>query len=141
MSIDVVFANFQSIILTVAALIGGLTTIGAALMWVYQKTIGKAKERRDAARDQILQDAIKQNNKPLLETLDKLNESMRERERHDDKLDEIAEKNVELLNKHDEQLYEHNGRLIVVETTLGIKRKGKKVNYVEQYGGDPNETH
>lgn len=138
MSIDVFFNNFTSYAAALAAFIVSLTTIGGALMWVYQKTFGKAKEKRLAERDKLLQDALNKNNEPLLEAINNLNTTMLDLERHDSKLDEIAETNQEILKRHDDMLDDHNKRLIVVETKLDVGKS--HVSYVETYPQDKGDT-
>lgn len=137
MSIDVFFNNFASYVAALAALIVSLTTIGGALMWVYQKTFGKAKEKRQEQQNAALEKAIKESNQPLTETLEGLNQSINRLGAHHEKLDLIAEKNQKLLDRHDERLDNHHSRLIVVETKLG--ETPKHVSYVETYPKDKED--
>ncbi|WP_225744492.1 hypothetical protein [Marinilactibacillus sp. Marseille-P9653] len=70
MSLYIIFGNVQSF----AAFITAIITIGSSLMWVYQKTIGKAKERRIEKENRLLRKKIDESNKPLIDTLTMLNE-------------------------------------------------------------------
>lgn len=128
LTFDILFANIQSL----AVFVGAIITIGSALMWVYQQTIGKAKEKRDEERNRLLNKKIDASNKPLIDTLNQLNKSMAERERHDTKLDDIAEQNIELLKKHNERLDDHHERLIVLE----VKNDVRKIGYIKDKEGD-----
>lgn len=127
LSLDILFSNIQS----VAVFVGAIITIGSSLMWVYQHTIGKAKEKREEERNRLLRQKIDASNEPLIVTLNQLNKSMAERERHDNKLDDIAEQNIELLKKHDERLDNHHERLIVLE----VKNNVRKIGYIEDSEG------
>lgn len=128
MTFDILFSNIQSL----AVFVGSIITIGSALMWVYQQIIGKAKEKREEERNRLLTKKIDASNEPLINTLNQLNKAMAERERHDNKLDDIAEQNIELLKKHNERLDEHHERLIVLE----VKNNVRKIGYIKDKEGD-----
>ncbi|WP_423189414.1 hypothetical protein ACO1PF_00435 [Alkalibacterium sp. f15] len=123
MSLDILFGNVQSF----AAFVLAVTTIGGSLMWVYQKTIGKAKEKRMEEESKLLREKMDESNKPLIETLNRLNKSMDERIRHDDKLDDIADQNIELLKKHNDRLDDHHERLVVLE----VKNDIRQIRYID----------
>jgi len=123
MSVDVFFSNVQSL----AAFVGALTTIGGFLIIIYkyviQKPYEKRKQREDNERNRILQKELQRNNAPFLETLNQINESLEERERHDGKLDEISEQNKQILQNHENRLDNHNERLIILEVKNGVRKQ------------------
>lgn len=118
------FTSIQS----ASLFIGSLTVIGSALMWVYQKTIGKARERREEERNRLLREKIDASNAPLIFTLNKLSKEMESREHHANKLDDIAAINSQLLKNHNERLDKHHERLVILE----VKNNVRKVGYIEE---------
>ena len=119
---------------SVASFIGSLTVVGGALMWIYNKFISAPREKRrkrDAdKRQRDMIDLITEKNKPLNESIKRLNELLDESQQDRKKLNEIAESNTAMLERHEERIDNHNDRLIVLETKNGIPtvtyRKGDK---------------
>ena len=119
---------------SLASLIGSLTVVGGALLWIYNKFISAPREKRrqrvadKRQRDMI--DLITEKNEPLNESIQMLNELLAESQIDRKKLNEIAETNTEMLNNHEDRIDNHNDRLIVLETKNGIQtityRKGHK---------------
>lgn len=115
---------------------GTLTTISGFLIVIYKYVIKNPIEWKrqslEAQKAHQLNKSIAEKNEPLLKTLEELNESMKKREAHDNKLDTIADQNQQILRKHDERLDDHHERLIVLE----VKNNVRKVGYVEDKGGE-----
>ena len=116
---------------TIASLIGSLTVVGGALMWIYNKFISAPREKRrrkeaeKRQRDMI--NLITEKNKPLNESIHKLNELIAESQTDRKQLNHIAENNTKILENHEERLDNHNDRLIVLEVKNGVR----KVTYQE----------
>ena len=116
---------------TIASLIGSLTVVGGALMWIYNKFISAPREKRrrkeaeKRQRDMI--NLITEKNKPLNEAIHKLNEMIAESQTDRKQLNHIAENNTKILENHEERLDNHNDRLIVLEVKNGVR----KVTYQE----------
>lgn len=123
-----------------ASLIGSLTVVGGALMWMYNTFISAPREERrkkDATkRQKDMVELITEKNKPLNESIQSLNELLSESQLDRQKLNHIAEANTEMIKDHDKRIDDHNDRLIVLETKNGIQ----KVTYREEYEKEePNE--
>lgn len=127
----IIFDNVASL----AGFIGSLTVIGSALIWVYKKLIAGPKEKRDVKRAEIENAKFREAIKPTAEAVEQISRSLAYQENRDQKLQEIADRNVKLLAKHEDRLDRHNERLIVLETRNGITR-----TYHEVYkGGNEDE--
>lgn len=127
----IIFDNVASL----AGFIGSLTVIGSALIWVYKKIIAGPKEKRDAQRAERENAKFREAIKPTAEAVEQISRSLAYQESRDQKLQEIADRNVKLLAKHEDRLDRHNERLIVLETRNGITR-----TYHEVYkGGNEDE--
>ena len=116
---------------SLASFIGSLTVVGGALMWIYNKFISAPREKRrrkeaeKRQRDMI--NLITEKNKPLNESIHKLNELIAESQTDRKQLNHIAENNTKILKNHEERLDTHNDRLIVLEVKNGVR----KVTYQE----------
>ena len=115
----------------IASLVGSLTVVGGALMWVYNKFISapreKRRQREDAKRQRAMIELITEKNKPLDDSIKRLTELLAESQLDRKKLNKIAEQNTEILEDHEGRLDNHNERLIVLETKDGVR----KVTYRE----------
>ena len=111
---------------SLASFIGSLTVVGGALMWIYNKFISAPREkRRQGEADKRQRDMIElitEKNKPLNESIHRLNELLAESQLDRKKLNHIAEANTEIIKDHEERLDGHNERLIVLETKNGIQK-------------------
>ena len=116
---------------TLASLIGSLTVVGSALIWIYNKFIGEPRERkreREAKKHQeemIL--LITEKNEPLNQSIQGLLDFSESSEEDRKLLHRISDENTLRIGEHDEkikghtqELNEHNGRLIALETKNGI---------------------
>ena len=116
----------------VAGTITSVTIIGAFLVKVVDKIIIKPMDKRKADRakeveldrqqfEEKLLESVESNQKPLSESIDKLNELLAESQRDRVTLHKIADVNVKAIGKHEERLDLHNDRLIVLEVKNGVR--------------------
>lgn len=127
----------------IASIIGSVVAIGTALIWVAKKIYLEPKDRRREAQDRERQRRMEQvaeeRNKPLRETLDKLNSAINDMtlmfqefqgdsSRDRENLNKIADQNIITLGDHERQLKDHEQRIFVLEAS------GGKVTYREHYG-------
>ena len=116
----------------VAGAITSITIIGAFLVKVVDKIIIKPMDKRKADRakeveldrqqfEEKLLESVESNQKPLSESIDKLNELLAESQRDRVNLHKIADVNVKAIGKHEERLDSHNDRLIVLEVKNGVR--------------------
>ena len=119
---------------SLASLIGSLTVVGGALMWLYNKFIGKKREekrqRKADERQLKMLELITEKNEPLNQAIGNLNHLLAESQTDRQHLNEVATENTETLVKHDVRLDNHNDRLIVLETKNGV------TTYKEKYRGE-----
>lgn len=134
---------------SLASLIGSLTVVGSALMWVYNRFISSPREKRREEKrekeriekekqekdyhermiaiakeqDRPMSDALERVN----HTLDNLNNLLEESQKDRKNLHSIAEVNTESIEGHGKKLADHESRIIVMETI------NNKVNYSEHY--------
>lgn len=124
----------------IASFIGSLTVVGGALLWVWNTFVGSPREKRRLRQqekdNQRLADLLDEQKQPLLEAIESLNQATSRNNARDEKLQEIADRNVELLEDHENRLDNHNERLIVLEVNRGINSGHKQVSYVEQHGNN-----
>lgn len=116
----------------VAGAITSVTIIGAFLVKVVDKIIIKPMDKRKADRakeveldrqqfEEKLLESVESNQKPLSESIDRLNELLAESQRDRVHLHKIADVNVKAIGKHEERLDLHNDRLIVLEVKNGVR--------------------
>lgn len=124
---DIVVEHIGSI----ASLIGSLTVVGGALMWFYNKFIGEPRERkreRESSRQQTqMIKLITEKNEPLNQSIEGLNILLEESQQDRRMLHRVTDEHTLRFGEHDEkikghtqELNEHNGRLIALETKNGI---------------------
>ena len=116
---------------TLASLIGSLTVVGSALIWIYNKFIGEPRERKREQEAKKRQEEmillITEKNEPLNQSIQGLLDFSTDSEEDRKLLHRISDENTlrigehrEELLSHEKQLSEHNGRLIALETKNGI---------------------
>lgn len=109
-----------------ASLVGSLTVVGSALIWIYNKFIAKPREtkrlKEEDKRQDMLLELITRENQPMSIAIKQLTELLEESKQDRIRLSNIAKDNTKLLNEHDDTLEEHNNRLIVLETKNGISQ-------------------
>ena len=108
----------------IASLIGSLTVVGSALLWIHTKLISNPRERRrereNIKRQKQMINMITRENKPLNDSINTLSEILEDSIRDRKRLSEIAVKNTGIIKEHDETLEEHDKRLIILETKNGL---------------------
>ena len=116
---------------SLASFIGSLTVVGGALMWIYNKFISTPREKKRRRGEEEHQkrmiELITENNEPLNQSIEHLNELLAESQKDRKRLSQIAENNTKMLENHEERLDGHNERLIVLEVKNGVR----KVTYQE----------
>lgn len=123
----------------VAGAITSITIIGAFLVKVVDKIIIKPMDKRKAERAKLVEldrqkfeeellQRVEANQKPLSESIGRLNELLEESQRDRVNLHKIADVNVKTIGEHEERLDLHNERLIVLEVKNGVR----KVAYKEE---------
>lgn len=124
----------------IASFIGSLTVVGGALLWVWNTFVGSPREKRRLRQQEKdsrrLEATLEKQKKPLLEAIESLNQATSRNDARDEKLQEIADRNIKLLEDHENRLDNHNERLIILEVNTGINSGHKQVSYVEQHGND-----
>ena len=116
---------------TLASLIGSLTVVGSALIWIYNKFIGEPRERKREQEAKKRQEEmillITEKNEPLNQSIQGLLDFSESSEEDRKLLHRISDENTLRIGEHDEkikghtqELNEHNGRLIALETKNGI---------------------
>ena len=108
----------------IASLIGSLTVVGSALIWIYNKFISHPREkkrlREEEKRQDMLLELITRENRPMNTAIEQLTKLLDESSKDRIKLNDLASRNTKMLLEHDNTLTEHNNRLIVLETKNGI---------------------
>ena len=118
----------------IASLIGSLTVVGSALIWIYNKFISHPREkkrlREEEKRQDMLLELITRENRPMNTAIQQLTKLLDESRQDSIKLNDVAGRNTKMLLEHDDTLEEHNNRLIVLETKNGLSeyryKKGDK---------------
>ena len=108
----------------IASLIGSLTVVGSALIWIYNKFISHPREkkrlREEEKRQDMLLELITRENRPMNTAIQQLTKLLDESGQDRMKLNDLTSRNAKLLHEDDDTLTEHNNRLIVLETKNGI---------------------
>ena len=118
----------------IASLIGSLTVVGSALIWIYNKFISHPREkkrlREEEKRQDMLLELITRENRPMNTAIQQLTKLLDESTQDRMKLNDLADRNTKIIMEHDDTLEEHNNRLIVLETKNGLSeyryKKGNK---------------
>ena len=118
----------------IASLIGSLTVVGSALIWIYNKFISHPREkkrlREEEKRQDMLLELITRENRPMNTAIQQLTKLLDDSKQDRLKLNDLAGRNTKMLLEHDDTLEEHNNRLIVLETKNGLSeyryKKGGK---------------
>lgn len=116
----------------VAGAITSTTIIGAFLVKVVDKIIIKPMDKRKTEQAKEVEidrqlfegkllERVEANQKPLSESIDRLNELLEESQRDRLSLRKIAKVNVEAIGEHEDRLNSHNDRLIVLEVKNGVR--------------------
>ena len=109
----------------IASLIGSLTVVGSALIWIYNKLISKPRERirlrEEEHRHQRMVKEINNFTKPLSHSIDNLNDLLQESQLDRENINAKINNNSDTLKEHNKILHNHDDRLIVLETKSGLK--------------------
>jgi len=113
-----------------ASFIGSLTVVGSALLWIYNKFIGKPREKRreeeEDKKHKYTMKMIRKENEPLNESIQQLNEWLAESQADRKQLNKVTDEHTNTIDHHEKRLDNHNNRLIVLETKNGIPTYSKK---------------
>ena len=108
----------------IASLIGSLTVVGSALIWIYNKFISHPREkkrlREEEKRQDMLLELITRENRPMNTAIQQLTKLLDKSRQDRIKLNDLTGRNTKMLLEHDDTLEEHNNRLIVLETKNGL---------------------
>ena len=108
----------------IASMIGSLTVVGSALIWIYNKFISHPREkkrlREEDKRQDMLLELITRENRPMNTAIQQLTKLLDESRQDRIKLNDLTGRNTKMLLEHDDTLEEHNNRLIVLETKNGL---------------------
>ena len=118
----------------IASMIGSLTVVGSALIWVYNKFISHPREqkrlREEDKRQDMLLELITRENRPMNTAIQQLTKLLDDSKQDRIKLNELADRNTKIIMEHEDTLEDHNNRLIVLETKNGLSeyryKKGDK---------------
>lgn len=116
----------------VAGAITSISIIGTFLVKVVDGIIIKPMEKRKAERakeveldrqkfEEKLLERVESNQKPLADSIDRLNELLEELQSDNTGLHKIADANIKAIGEHEERLDDHNDRLIVLEVKNGVR--------------------
>ena len=107
-----------------ASLVGSLTVVGSALIWIYNKFIANPREkkrlREEDKRQDMLLELITRKNQPMNNAIQQLTKLLEDSIQDRMKLNELADRNSKIIMDHDDTLTEHNNRLIILETKNGV---------------------
>ena len=110
-----------------ASLIGSLTVVGGALLWIYNVFISKPrerhKEREVKKRQRELIKTINEENKPLLKSINQLTDWLDEGNKDRERLNELSVRNTKIIDEHGKKIENHDDRLIVLESKTGLRYK------------------
>lgn len=116
----------------VAGAITSITIIGTFLVKVVDKIIIKPMDKRKTEQakeveidrqkfEKKLLERVEANQRPLSESIGRLNELLEESQRDRLSLHKIAKVNVEAISEHEDRLNSHHDRLIVLEVKNGVR--------------------
>lgn len=138
----IAFDNVASVVALIAGLIGSITVIGSALIWVYNHLIARPKERRDAIQTEIENEKFRKAMQPTVDAVEQISQGLAYQEERDEKLQQIADSNTKLLERHEDRLDLHEQRIIVLETKNAIPVYfNKDSNNSDNNRSDNNETN
>ena len=118
----------------IASLIGSLTVVGSALIWIYNKFISHPREKKrlieEEKRQDMLLELITRENRPMNTAIQQLTKLLDESTQDRIKLNDLAGRNTKIIMEHEDKIEDHNNRLIVLETKNGLSeyryKKGDK---------------
>ena len=111
---------FTDNVATLASVIGSLTVVGSALIWVYNQMIAKPIEKKrleaEKKRNEMMVKVILKENKPLNESIKQLTEWLSESKSDREAIHVNLDQHEKMINEHEKRIDEHSKRLTVLET-------------------------
>ena len=105
---------------TLASVVGSLTVVGSALIWVYNQMIAKPIEKKrleaEKKRNEMMVKVILKENKPLNESIKQLTEWLSESRNDRIAIHENLDQHEKMINEHEKRIDDHSKRLTVLET-------------------------
>ena len=122
---------------TLASLIGSLTVVGSALIWIYNKFIGEPRERKREREAKKRQEEmillITEKNEPLNQSIQGLLDFSASSEEDRKLLHRVTDEHTlrigehgEQLKNHERRLDDHGDRILILETKNGITKVTRK---------------
>lgn len=111
-----------------ASLVGSLTVVGSALIWIYNKFIGSPREKKreqdETKRQKEMIKMITKENIPLNKSIENLNELLEQSKTDRENLNRIAKTNTEKIEKNTILLNKHDDQIIKLSIKNGLDYKG-----------------
>lgn len=115
---------------TLASVVGSLTVVGSALIWVYNQMIAKPIEKKrseeEKKRNEMMVKVILKENKPLNESIKQLTEWLSESRNDRIAIHENLDQHEKMINEHEKRIDEHSKRLTVLETKTETLNHNKR---------------
>lgn len=113
-----------------ASVVGSLTVVGSALIWVYNQMIAKPIEKKrseeEKKRNEMMVKVILKENKPLNESIKQLTEWLSESKSDREAIHVNLDQHEKIINIHEKRLDEHSKRLTVLETKTETLNHNKR---------------
>lgn len=118
--------DFSEHIGSLASLVGSLTVVGSALIWIYNKFIGAPREKKrileSTRRQKDMLDVVRAENAPLIKTLQELNQVLQISETDRQNLNRISLSQSKKLKTHHDEIESLGDRVLVLEVRTGVKK-------------------
>lgn len=88
----------------IASMIGSVTAIGGALIWIYKKLVSDADRRMAEKIQRENTEALKQSIEPLTKAIDALNHNLQESKQDRIKLNKTTGEHGLILNNHETRI-------------------------------------
>ena len=115
---------------TLASVVGSLTVVGSALIWVYNQMIAKPIEKKrseaEKKRNEMMVKVILKENKPLNESIKQLTEWLSESRNDRIAIHVNLDQHEKMINEHEKRIDDHSKRLTVLETKTETLNNNKR---------------
>ena len=115
---------------TLASVVGSLTVVGSALIWVYNQMIAKPIEKKrseeEKKRNEMMVKVILKENKPLNESIKQLTEWLSESRNDREAIHLNLDQHEKMINEHEKRIDDHSKRLTVLETKTETLNHNKR---------------
>ena len=115
---------------TLASVVGSLTVVGSALIWVYNQMIAKPIEKKrleaEKKRNEMMVKVILKENKPLNESIKQLTEWLSESRNDRIAIHENLDQHEKMINEHEKRIDEHSKRITILETKTETLNHNKR---------------